>query len=226
MIFSWKVRWITLFTGIVEEIGTIRKITKGAHSAVLSIEADKVLEHTRIGDSIAVNGICLTVTRLFSHCFSADVMHETLNRSSLSQLTAKASVNLERAMAAGGRFGGHIVTGHADGVGIIQKMQQDDTAVWFTIQAAPEILRCIVEKGSVTIDGISLTVASVRPDSFSVSVIPHTICQTNLHCRRCGDAVNLETDIIGKYVEKLCQPAGQQQKTKQITREFLSHYGF
>ena len=226
MIFSSKARWITLFTGIVEEIGIIRKITKGSHSAVLMIEADKVLEHTRIGDSIAVNGICLTVTRLLSRCFFADVMHETLNRSSLSQLTAGAAVNLERAMAANGRFGGHIVTGHADGVGIIQKIQPDDTAVWFTIQTAPEILRYIVEKGSVTVDGISLTVASVRPDSFSVSVIPHTICQTNLHCRCCGDTVNLETDIIGKYIEKLCQPARQQQKTSKITKEFLSHYGF
>lgn len=226
MIFSSKARWITLFTGIVEEIGIIRKITKGNHSAVLMIEADRVLENTKIGDSIAVNGICLTVTHLLSRCFFADVMHETLNRSSLAQLTAGASVNLERAMAAGGRFGGHIVTGHTDGIGTIREICQDDTAVWFTIQTAPEILRYIVEKGSVTIDGISLTVASVRPDRFSVSVIPHTICQTSLHCRCCGDTVNLEADIIGKYIEKLCQPARQQQKSSSITREFLSHYGF
>ena len=150
-----------MFTGIVEEVGTIRNIKHGQHSAVLTIQAKTVLEETRIGDSIAVNGICLTVTRLFPDGFSADVMHETLNRSSLAGLTAGSVVNLERAMPANGRFGGHIVAGHVDGVGHISDIRRDDTAVWYTVHAGPEILRYVVEKGSITIDGISLTVAAV-----------------------------------------------------------------
>jgi riboflavin synthase len=150
-----------MFTGIVEEIGRVERIKHGQHSAVLTIHADTVLEGTKIGDSIAVNGICLTVTELFSHGFSADVMHETLNRSSLAGLTMGTPVNLERAMAADGRFGGHIVAGHVDGVGKVIRVRRDDTAIWYTIQAKTELMRYIVEKGSITIDGISLTVAEV-----------------------------------------------------------------
>lgn len=195
-----------MFTGIVEEVGTIRNIKRGQHSAVLTIHAKTVLEETRIGDSIAVNGICLTVTRLFPDGFSADVMHETLNRSSLAGLTAGSVVNLERAMPANGRFGGHIVAGHVDGVGHISDIRRDDTAVWYTVHAGPEILRYVVEKGSITIDGISLTVAAVDGEGFSVSTIPHTVTQTNLSQRRRGDPVNLETDVVGKYIEKLLRP--------------------
>ena len=150
-----------MFTGIVEEIGRVERIKHGQHSAVLTIHADTFLEGTKIGDSIAVNGICLTVTELFSHGFSADVMHETLNRSSLAGLTMGTPVNLERAMAADGRFGGHIVAGHVDGVGKVIRVRRDDTAIWYTIQAKTELMRYIVEKGSITIDGISLTVAEV-----------------------------------------------------------------
>ena len=159
-----------MFTGIVEEVGTIRQIKHGRHSAVLTIQAKTVLEGTGIGDSIAVNGICLTVTQLFPDGFSADVMHETLNRSSLARLTAGSRVNLERAMAANGRFGGHIVAGHVDGVGRIANIRRDDTAVWYTVHAGPEILRYVVEKGSITIDGISLTVAYVDDACFRVSI--------------------------------------------------------
>ena len=173
-----------MFTGIVEEVGAIKNIKRGQHSAVLTIHAKTVLEETRIGDSIAVNGICLTVTRLFPDGFSADVMHETLNRSSLAGLTAGSVVNLERAMPANGRFGGHIVAGHVDGVGHIANIRKDDTAVWYTVLAGPEILRYVVEKGSITIDGISLTVAAVDGEGFSVSTIPHTVTQTNLNQRR------------------------------------------
>ena len=158
-----------MFTGIVEEVGTIRHIKRGQHSAILTIQAKTVLEETRLGDSIAVNGICLTVTRLFPDGFSADVMHETLNRSSLARLTEGSMVNLERAMAANGRFGGHIVAGHVDGVGHIANIRKDDTAVWYTVHAGPEILRYVVEKGSITIDGISLTVAAV--DGHEVDVL-------------------------------------------------------
>ena len=197
-----------MFTGIVEEIGRVERIKHGQHSAVLTIHADTVLEGTKIGDSIAVNGICLTVTELFSHGFSADVMHETLNRSSLAGLTMGTPVNLERAMAADGRFGGHIVAGHVDGVG------------------KAELMRYIVEKGSITIDGISLTVAEVGESEFSISAIPHTVSQTILKNRREGDLVNLETDIIGKYVEKLVCPKAEQQPKNTITMDFLSKYGF
>lgn len=220
-----------MFTGIVEEVGTIRNIKRGQHSAVLTIQAKTVLEGTRIGDSIAVNGICLTVTRLFPDGFSADVMHETLNRSSLAGLAAGSVVNLERAMAANGRFGGHIVAGHVDGVGHIANIRRDDTAVWYTVHAGPEILRYVVEKGSITIDGISLTVARVDSQSFAISAIPHTVSVTVLADRRPGDIVNLETDIIGKYVEKLLhfsqeEAAPAPKQSSGITKEFLTRYGY
>ena len=213
-----------MFTGIVEEVGTIKNIKHGQHSAVLTIQAKTVLEGTRIGDSIAVNGICLTVTRLFPDGFSADVMHETLNRSSLAGLSAESVVNLERAMAANGRFGGHIVAGHVDGVGHIANIRRDDTAVWYTVHAGPEILRYVVEKGSITIDGISLTVAAVDGEGFSVSTIPHTVAQTSLSQRCRGDPVNLETDVVGKYIEKLLRPEAPKPNT--LTKEMLLRCGF
>lgn len=215
-----------MFTGIVEEIGRVEKIKHGRYSAVLTIHAQKVLEGTKIGDSIAVNGICLTVTELFPHGFSADVMHETLNRSALAGLTTGTPVNLERAMAANGRFGGHIVAGHADAVGKILHIRRDDTAVWYTIQTKRELMRYIVEKGSITIDGISLTVAEVGESDFSVSTIPHTVGQTVLKERKEGNLVNLETDIIGKYIERLLYPTERQQKKSGLTMEFLDRYGF
>ncbi len=215
-----------MFTGIIEEIGTVTQIRHGSHSATITIAAETVLETAKTGDSIAVNGICLTVTALSGSSFSADVMHETLNRSSLSELSAGSHVNLERAMPANGRFDGHIVAGHVDGVGKVTNVRRDDTAVWFTVSAAPNILRFIVEKGSVAIDGISLTVAAVTQTDFSISAIPHTVEHTVLRERRKGDSVNLETDVIGKYVEKLLFPtAGGQQKSA-ISKEFLSQHGF
>lgn len=217
-----------MFTGIVEEIGVVEKIQKGRYSAVLTILADKVLEDSKVGDSIAVNGICLTVTSIKSGRFTADVMHETLNRSSLSNIRNGSHVNLERAMQANGRFGGHIVSGHVDGVGRVMRIRKDDTAIWYTIKADPKVMRYIVEKGSVTIDGISLTVAEASQDYFSISAIPHTVAQTVLKDRREGDAVNLETDVIGKYVEKLLStddPEPGNGKSS-ITKEFLDSYGF
>ena len=214
-----------MFTGIVEEIGCIKGIRQGVHSAQLEIQAGIVLEDTKIGDSIAVNGICLTVTTLSDKTFTADVMHETLNRSTLGKLTVGSQVNLERAMAANGRFGGHIVSGHIDGTGKIICIQKDDNAIWFTIQAKSEILRYVVEKGSVTVDGISLTVAKTGSDSFAVSTIPHTVSKTILSDRKEGEFVNLETDVIGKYIEKLMAPVKQQTHSN-ITKEFLEKYGF
>lgn len=215
-----------MFTGIVEEIGTVERLKKGPHSAVLTIRAETVLEGTEIGGSIAVNGICLTVTGLTGGGFSADVMHETLNRSALAGLAPGAHVNLERAMPADGRFGGHIVAGHVDAVGKIRRIHRDDTAVWYTVEAPPEVLRYVVEKGSVAIDGVSLTVAKVTQTDFSISAIPHTVARTVLRERREGDMVNLEADVIGKYVEKLLNPAQPRQEGSAITREFLSRHGF
>lgn len=233
-----------MFTGIIEEVGLIRHITRGHDSAVLTISAKNVLEGTKIGDSIAVDGICLTVTSMGKDFFTADVMHETLNRSALSRLGTACPVNLERAMPATGRFGGHIVAGHVDGVGSIGRIRRDATAVWFTILAGPEILRYVVEKGSITIDGISLTVATVDTAGFSVSTIPHTLEHTNLGTRRRGDLVNLETDLVGKYIEKLlsgpmlrngtswddggatADGTTGAQATHGITRDMLTRYGF
>lgn len=217
-----------MFTGIVEEMGVIKSIRKGASSAVLEIQAQVVLEDVHIGDSIAVNGVCLTATSFTPTTFTADVMHETLNRSSLADLRPGSRVNLERAMAANGRFGGHIVAGHVDGVGTVLQTRKDDNAIWYTIGASPEVLRYVVEKGSITIDGISLTVAQVTDADFSISAIPHTVAVTVLQDRKPGDTVNLETDIIGKYVEKLLAPQVRptQRPISNITREFLSRYGY
>lgn len=215
-----------MFTGIVEELGTIRAVRRGTASAVLSIGASEVLSDLKIGDSVAVNGVCLTVTSLDDGGFTADVMHETLGRSSLGALIPGSRVNLERAMPANGRFGGHIVSGHIDGTGKVASVRPDDNALWYTIYAAPELLRYIVEKGSVTIDGISLTVASVEADRFSVSLIPHTAAVTTLGRKRVGDVVNLETDIIGKYVEKLLRPEPEQRPQSRISLEFLQNNGF
>ena len=215
-----------MFTGIIEELGTIRSIRRGAASAVLSIGAEAVLSDLRIGDSVAVNGVCLTATGVDGSGFTADVMHETLRRSSLGALGPGSRVNLERAMAADGRFGGHIVSGHIDGTGTIAERRRDDNAVWYTVSAPPALLRYIVEKGSIAIDGISLTVASVEADRFSVSVIPHTAAVTLLGAKGPGDVVNLETDIIGKYVERLLRPADTPAARSGISLEFLAENGF
>lgn len=196
-----------MFTGIIEEIGHVASIKRGAKSVVLTIKAKEVMEGTKLGDSIAVNGVCLTVTSLTGTGFMADVMHESMERSSLSKLKIGDAVNLERAMLAGGRFGGHIVSGHIDGMGKIEKIRQDDNAYWYKISTSSEILNCIVMKGSITIDGISLTVAGLDDTSFSVSIIPHTRANTILANRKVGDLVNLENDIVGKYIQRFCAGA-------------------
>ena len=217
-----------MFTGIIEETGTLERTWRGRDSAVLRIRACKVLTDVKPGDSIAVNGVCLTVTSFDTVGFTADVMHETLNRSSLGALQPGSRVNLERAMPANGRFGGHIVAGHVDGTGQVIQIRKDDNAVWYTISAQPEVLRYVVEKGSIAIDGISLTVASVSAADFSVSVIPHTVAVTNLGDRRAGDMVNLENDVVGKYIEKFMLNRNEtvQSEKTQLTREFLSRHGF
>ena len=204
-----------MFTGIIEEIGTVKKISLAGKSGSLEIGAKKVLEGTKIGDSIAVNGVCLTVTSLSSATFTADIMAETVRRSSLGSLSSGSGVNLERAMAADGRFGGHIVSGHIDGTGKIARLQKEENAVWVHISAGKEILALIVEKGSIAIDGISITVASVSDSEFAVSIIPHTASETTLLSKKAGDIVNLENDIVGKYVQKLLSnPAGGNNQNK------------
>ena len=215
-----------MFTGIIEELGTVERVTRGRVSAVLAIRAEAILSDLKIGDSVAVNGVCLTATSLTGHGFTADVMHETLDRSSLAGLGPGSPVNLERAMAADGRFGGHIVAGHVDGVGTIAAIEQDDNAIWFTITAPEQVLRYVVEKGSIAIDGISLTVARVETDRFAVSVIPHTAAVTLLGQRRTGDRVNLESDLVGKYVERLLRPAPEEKGQSRLTMEFLTQHGF
>ena len=215
-----------MFTGIIEEVGEIQSIKKGANSAVITIKASTVLGDLHLGDSVALNGVCLTAVSIGKNNYSVDVMHETLNRSALIQLSLGQHVNLERAMPANGRFGGHIVAGHVDGTGKITEIRRDDNAVWYTIQASPQIMKYIVTKGSVTVDGISLTVAKVSETDFSISAIPHTVKITVLGERKEGDIVNLETDIIGKYVEKLITPVKEQPTKSNITRDFLNKYGF
>lgn len=192
-----------MFTGIVEECGTVLGVLKNGVSGSVQIQASTVLEGTKTGDSIAVNGVCLTVTKLTKSSFTADVMAETFRRTNLGNLGKNSRVNLERAMAANGRFGGHIVSGHIDGTGIISRIKEEGNAVWIYISAPQSILNLIVEKGSVAVDGISLTVAAVSDKEFAVSVIPHTRENTALSGKKTGAVVNLENDIIGKYVQKL-----------------------
>ena len=218
-----------MFTGIVEEIGTILSVKKGVKSSALTISGDLIFEDMHIGDSIAVNGVCLTVTNKTKESFTADVMAETLRRSSLGRLKAGSKVNLERAMAANGRFGGHIVSGHIDGTGEIESFVREDNAVWVTVKTPVKLLKYIIEKGSIAIDGVSLTVAYVDNRCFKVSLIPHTAANTILLSKKAGDIVNLENDIVGKYIEKLMhfdEQVEEDTKTTGISMDFLAKNGF
>ena len=212
-----------MFTGIIEEMGHLRtKNLYGTHGT-LEILADRILADCHIGDSIAVNGVCLTVTEFNDHAFHADVMAETLRCTNLGQLQMREPVNLERAMPADGRFGGHVVTGHIDGLGTIRRIHPEGNAIWYEIAADQKLLNHIVRKGSVAIDGISLTVAELGHSTFSVSVIPHTQDVTTLGYKKVGDTVNLETDILAKYIERLiCAPP----EPSSITLSLLQEQGF
>ena len=216
-----------MFTGIVEEMGKIVRVEKGAKSSRLTVSGDKIFSDLKLGDSVATNGVCLTVTSFSKGIFTADVMNETLKRSNLGELRQGSRVNLERAMIANGRFGGHIVSGHIDGTGVITKIEQDDIAVWYTIRADRKIMKYIIEKGSVAIDGISLTIAKVTDNDFSVSLIPHTAKETVLGYKKTGDTVNLENDVVGKYIEHfLSFKEEPETKSSGITKEFLLKAGF
>ena len=225
-----------MFTGIVEELGRIVRVPSPGRAGQLEIAATRVLTGTNVGDSIAVNGVCLTATTVSAAGFTADVMPQTLAHSNLGALRAGSPVNLERAMAADGRFGGHIVSGHIDGTGTIRRIRRDQNAVRFAIEAPASIMALIVQRGSVAIDGISLTVAELAADAFKVSIIPHTIEQTTLSHRKPGDAVNLENDVVGKYVQRLLhgacttpterEAANASASPSPLSLSYLSAHGF
>lgn len=216
-----------MFTGLVEEIGKIKKIDKSGNSAKITISANKILKEVKLGDSISTNGVCLTVTKFTGNEFAVDVMPETMNRSNLGDLKTGSKVNLERAMQVGDRFGGHIVSGHIDGVGYITNLKNEDNATWISIEINAGILKYIVEKGSVAIDGISLTVAYVDEKIFKVSLIPLTKEETTLLSKGIGEKVNIECDVIGKYVERLMNFNKKEEKINdKISMDFLRENGF
>ncbi|RAL26498.1 riboflavin synthase [Thermoflavimicrobium daqui] len=213
-----------MFTGLIEEVGTVKRLSHSGMTLQLTISCRKVLEGTQIGDSIAVNGVCLTVTELDDHSFSADVMPETVKRTQLHMLQASSPVNLERAIAAGQRMGGHFVQGHVDGVGTLLERKPNENAVLFRFRVAPELTHWMVEKGSIAVNGISLTLVSVDSNSFSVSIIPHTLTHTQLYFGKPGDLVNIECDMIAKYLAKW---AGKETRISQpLTTEMLKNSGF
>lgn len=220
-----------MFTGIIEEIGKITAVIKGQRSSQLWVQGDVIMADLKLGDSVAVNGVCLTVSQLNRNKWRADVMSETLKRSNLGDLKDGSDVNLERAMPANGRFGGHLVAGHIDGTGQITQIIKDENAVIFELEAPQKILRYIIEKGSIAIDGISLTVMGITAGSFKVSIIPHTAKQTILGIRKVGDLVNLENDMVGKYIETLLLNSSLKtddvkEKSGGLTIDFLTDAGF
>lgn len=215
-----------MFTGIIEEIGVVKGIKKGIHSSRLIIDANKILNGTEIGDSICTNGVCLTVTDINYKTFEADIMAETLRRSNLANLKIGSKVNLERALTIEKRIGGHLVSGHIDGIGTIKKKEKEGNAMWITVSADKKILKYIIKKGSIAIDGISLTVACVGNNDFKVSIIPHTGEETILLNKDVQDTVNLECDQIGKYIEKFMKLKSKEDSNDLITKEFLCENGF
>lgn len=214
-----------MFTGIIEETGKVISVKHGIRSAELRIGAKKVLEDIRIGDSINVNGVCLTVTSFGHQGFAADVAPETLDITNLGRLVSGSKVNLERALTLNDRLGGHLVSGHVDGTGEISNLKRLDNAVIITMKTGENLMKYIIHKGSVAVDGISLTVAQQEGDHFSVSVIPHTAKETALLDKKAGDLVNIECDLIGKYVEKFFRKS-ENLPEKGIGLDFLGEHGY
>jgi riboflavin synthase len=215
-----------MFTGLVEEIGVLKAIGKGAKSAQLTIGADKVLQDIKLGDSISTNGVCLTVVTFSNNSFTVDVMPETMRRSNLKDLKPGSKINLERALRLGDRLGGHIVSGHIDGTGLVKTIEAEDNATWVTIEAGAAIMKYVIEKGSVAIDGTSLTVARVGKEDFKVSIIPLTRDETTLLSKKIGEEVNLECDMVGKYIERLTMFNKDNNKNGEINLDFLKENGF
>jgi len=217
-----------MFTGIIEELGKIKSAKKSGNSVALTLDASVVLSDVKLGDSIAVNGVCLTVTSFNTKSFTADVMPETMSRTNLGSLNMGAKVNMERALRVGDRLGGHMVSGHIDGLGEVVGTKRDDNAIWVTIAAPKNILKYIIEKGSIAIDGISLTVAYVDDEVFKVSIIPHTQDETTLCSLPSGAKVNLENDLTAKYIEKFIYHKDDEPKEKKssISMDMLMENGF
>lgn len=215
-----------MFTGLIEDLGTVRELRKGSDSARLSVATAIPMDELELGASIAVNGICLTVTNFGGGSFTADVSPETLSRSNLGALLPGSRVNLERALRLGDRLGGHWVSGHVDAVGTLKQAQRDGNAWRLTFRLPTEVNRYVVEKGSVAIDGISLTVNSVGDETFSVAIIPHTLALTTLKEAKVGARVNIETDILGKYVERLLGRSPRSESRAPVDLEFLAKHGF
>jgi riboflavin synthase len=215
-----------MFTGLIEDLGTVRELRKGSDSARLSVATAIPMDELELGASIAVNGICLTVTNFGGGSFTADVSPETLGRSNLGALLPGSRVNLERALRLGDRLGGHWVSGHVDAVGTLEQAQRDGNAWRLTFRLPTEVNRYVVEKGSVAIDGISLTVNSVGDETFSVAIIPHTLALTTLKEAKVGARVNIETDILGKYVERLLGRSPRGESRAPVDLEFLAKHGF
>jgi len=217
-----------MFTGIIEEVGVLQEFNIGNGFGVMVIKCNNILDDTRIGDSIATNGVCLTVKEKTSNLFKAEVMGETLAKSNLGSLKVGDKLNLERALRLSDRLGGHIVSGHIDGVGKIVSVKEENNGTWFTISAPKDVLKYIIYKGSIGIDGISLTVAYVDDEVFKVSVIPHTLDNTILPHKKVNSVVNLECDLVGKYIEKLFGGKNANEETEQsaITMDFLKNSGF
>ena len=216
-----------MFSGIVEEMGAVKSVEKGLAGARMSILASTVLQDLKIGESVSVSGTCMTITGREEQDFSIDVSSETMNRTTLGSVSAGAPVNLERAMRLNERIGGHLVTGHVDGIGLLRRREQDGNAMHLTIEAPDDILRYCIQKGSITVDGISLTINGVSERSFTVAIIPHTAKVTTMGLKQIGDSVNLETDLIGKYVERLLQSSGQLSANPApvIDRDYLQKRG-
>ena len=209
-----------MFTGMIEELGHIQSVRFKGNSAELSIACSKVLENIELGDSIAVNGVCLTAVSFTAKSFVADASSETLTRTSLKQAVPGAVVNLERAMQMGGRFGGHIVQGHVDGTGQLLKTESDGEFWTLTISAPEAIRKYIAEKGSVCIDGISLTVAKDLDSAFTIAIIPHTYSNTNLYTLKPGNIVNIEVDVISRYTEKLLKSDTKEDKLSELLADW------
>jgi riboflavin synthase len=215
-----------MFTGLIEDLGTLRQIRRGGESVRLVVATGIPMGELTTGESIAVNGICLTVTSFGDGTFTADVSPETLIRTTLGELQRGNPVNLERALRLSDRLGGHMVSGHVDGIGTILERVQDRNAIRFSCRVPADISRFLVEKGSVAIDGISLTVNEIKGDTFSVAVIPHTLAVTTLRDRVVGSRVNIETDIIGKYVEKFLRGKEGDDGKDSLDLQFLAKHGF
>ncbi|MDO3380021.1 riboflavin synthase [Geoalkalibacter halelectricus] len=215
-----------MFTGLIEGVGILRDIRRGHESCRLTLGLGTALSDLTLGESIAVNGVCLTVESFDSESFQADVSPQTLTATTLGALSSGTRVNLERALRFGDRLGGHLVTGHVDGVGVVMRRETRGNAVLFTIEPPTSLLRYLVLKGSVAVDGISLTISDLDASSFSLTIIPHSLRQTNLEYLKVGDRVNLETDILAKYVERLFQPDVATGPKSRIDLEFLAKNGY